>query len=126
MEWSDFFDGLAKKAAPFLTAQKYEWEWKGDTFHIQSNFDDTFYMEFTLPKPSDYKMTVTMAGYCKLVSYTVQSSPGNEFMKKLLQGKIIAATKMLWRVGSEKGARDLWNYFNDAFKPKTPWLQPDE
>ena len=123
MEWSDFFDGLAKKAAPFLTAQKYEWEWKGDTFHIQSTYDHTFYMEFTLPA-SGY-MTVTMAGYCKLVSYKIQLHPGDE-SDEFLQGNIIAATKMLWRVGSEKGARDLWNYFNDAFKPKTPWLQPNE
>ena len=125
MEWREFFYGLATKASPALAAQLLAWEWQGDTFHIRSKSDDTFYMEFTLPKPSDYKMTVTMAGYCKLVSYKIQLHPGDE-SDEFLQGNIIAATKMLWRVGSEKGARDLWNYFNDAFKPKTPWLEPDE
>ena len=143
MEWRDFFDGLAKEAARDfttwgwhgdpalhpLTAQKYAWEWQGNTFHIQSKPDNRFYMEFTLPA-SGY-MTVTMAGYCKLVSYKIQVHADYESVE-FLQGSIIAATKILWRVGSEtkaeklKGARELWNYFNDTFKPKTPWLQPDE
>ena len=126
MEWSEFFDGLARKAAPALAATKYAWKWQDDTFHIQSKSDDTFYMEFTLPEPSDYKMTVTMAGYCKLVSYTVQSFPGDEFFKTLLQSKILSLTKKLWRVGSQAGAQQLWHAFNETFQPETLWLEPDE
>ena len=140
MEWSDFFDGLAKEAARdfttwgwygdpalhTLTAQKYAWEWQGDTFHIQSKSDDTFYMEFTLPKPGDDKMTVTMAGYCKLVSYTVQFFPNDEDFKTLLKDHILSLTQKLRRVDYEEGAQQLWHAFNETFQPETLWLEPDE
>ena len=126
MEWREFFYGLATKASPALAAQLLAWEWQGDTFHIRSKSDDTFYMEFTLPKPSDYKMTVTMAGYCKLVSYKIQLHPGDDFLKTFLQSSILSLTKKLWSVGSDEGARQLWHAFNKAFQPKTLWLEPDE
>ena len=125
MEWKKFFDGLATEAAlaPDLAAKRYAWEWRGNTFHIQSKPDNRFYMEFTL-SASGY-MTVTLAGYCKLVSYKIQLHPGDE-SDEFLQGNIIAATKMLWRVGSEAGAQQLWHAFNETFQPETLWLEPDE